>query len=424
MNYFSGKRQFFLENGDLFANFGYASIRPFFSRRIGLEAPIIAGARFSGKLNKDWRIGAMNMQTGKSEENGLPAQNFTVFSLQRRLFARSNIGIIAVNKQSPSNFSDTLPGKPITNFNRNLGLEYNLASSNNKWTGKFMVVKSFSPSVTNSDWVHAANLQYASKRLIVGWQHEYVGHNYSAEVGYVPRKGYIKMNPYGSYLFFPKKGSILSHSIGFNSTYYFNEQWKNIDYYNLLPYTITFRNAATFTALVQSDYVHLTAPFDPTNSGKDTLARGTEHYANTAGFDYFSTPKKKFTFSLNTRIGGYYANSKKYSVGGDISYRFQPYAVLSLALTYNDLRMPAPWNRTQLWIVSPRVDITFTNNFFLTTFIQFNNQAKNININTRLQWRYRPASDIFIVYTDNYYPNPFAVRNRALVLKITYWWNS
>lgn len=421
--FFPERRQFFLENADLFANFGYANIRPFFSRRIGLEAPIIAGARFSGKLNKDWRIGAMNMQTGKSAQYGLPAQNFTVLSLQRRLFARSNIGIIAINKQSPENFSDTLPGKPISKYNRNLGLEYNLASSNNKWTGKFMLIKSFTPNVTSNDWVHAASLLYSSKRLSVGWQHEYVGRNYSAEVGYVPRKGYIKLNPTAGYLFFPKRGKILSHGISFNSTYYFNEQWKNIDYRTIIPYTLTFRNGATFSGIVQSDYVYLTAPFDPTNSGKDTLARGTEHHAKTTGFDYNSTPKKKFTFSVNTRVGGYYADGHRFSMAGEINYRFQPYAVLSLAVSYFDLRMPAPWNRTELWLVSPRVDITFTNNFFFTTFFQFNNQAKNININTRLQWRYRPASDIFLVFTDNYYPDPFGVKNRAVVLKLTYWWN-
>jgi hypothetical protein len=122
-------------------------------------------------------------------------------------------------------------------------------------------------------------------------------------------------------------------------------------------------------------------------------------------------------------VGGYYANGHRLSLGGEINYRFQPYAVLSLAVTYTDLRLPDPWNTTQLWIVSPRVDITFTNNFYFTTFFQFNNQAKNININTRLQWRYRPASDIFLVFTDNYYPDPFGVKNRAIVLKLTYWWN-
>ncbi|MBD0351873.1 MAG: hydrolase, partial [Flavisolibacter sp.] len=69
------------------------------------------------------------------------------------------------------------------------------------------------------------------------------------------------------------------------------------------------------------------------------------------------------------------------------------------------------------------VDITFTNKLYLTTFLQYNNQLRNINLNTRFQWRYKPASDLFLVYTDNYLPSPFSVRNRALVLKLTYWWN-
>ena len=65
-------------------------------------------------------------------------------------------------------------------------------------------------------------------------------------------------------------------------------------------------------------------------------------------------------------------------------------------------------------------DFTNTDN---TNPAMNNDQQKNINVNTRFQWRYRPASDLFIVYTDNYYTSPLYVRNRALVLKFTYWWN-
>ncbi|HLO80037.1 MAG TPA: DUF5916 domain-containing protein, partial [Chitinophagaceae bacterium] len=268
--FFPERRQFFLENGDLFANFGYQNLRPFFSRRIGLEAPIIAGARLSGKLNKDWRIGVMNMQTEKNLEKGLPGQNFTVLALQRKVFRRSNFGIMAINKQSPVDFSDTLPGKPINRYNRNLGLEYNLASTNNKILGKLLLLKSFTPGITKKDFAQAGNIQYASKRLSLSWQHEYVGSNYVAEVGYVPRKGYFKANPSGGYLFFPKKGKILSHGVRLSSTYFFGENGKNLDNESYIPYTITWRNNTTFTTWIATDYVYLTAPFDPTNSGKDT----------------------------------------------------------------------------------------------------------------------------------------------------------
>jgi hypothetical protein len=68
-------------------------------------------------------------------------------------------------------------------------------------------------------------------------------------------------------------------------------------------------------------------------------------------------------------------------------------------------------------------DITMTNKLFFTAFAQYNEQLDNINLNTRLQWRYRPASDLFIVYTDNYLAETFGVKNRSLVIKFTYWWN-
>ncbi|MEK7199755.1 MAG: DUF5916 domain-containing protein, partial [Bacteroidota bacterium] len=89
--FFPEKRQFFLENNDLFGNFGNTNIRPFFSRRIGLGVPIRYGARLSGKLDKNWRLGAMHIQTEQVTETGLPAQNFGVLSLQRKIFKRSSI---------------------------------------------------------------------------------------------------------------------------------------------------------------------------------------------------------------------------------------------------------------------------------------------------------------------------------------------
>ena len=76
------------------ANFGLCNIRPFFSRRIGLGVPINFGARLSGNIDKNWRIGVMDMQTKKVNETGLPAQNFAVIALQRKVFARSNIRLL------------------------------------------------------------------------------------------------------------------------------------------------------------------------------------------------------------------------------------------------------------------------------------------------------------------------------------------
>ncbi|HYI76042.1 MAG TPA: DUF5916 domain-containing protein, partial [Chryseolinea sp.] len=381
--FFPERRQFFLENGDLFANFGYTNIRPFFSRRIGLGTPIEYGVRLSGKLDKNWRIGVMNMQTGKVGEFDLPRQNFAVFALQRRVFSRSNVGIIFIDKESMNYTPSDDPSVPVySKFNRNLGLEYNLASSNNLWTGKTLFLKSFSPEKRDKEFTHAANLQYASRRLTVSWQHEYVGENYTAEVGYVPRKNFIKFNPQLAYLFFPKGKTVLSHGPKVNSTYYFNDTFDQTDNESFLTYTVTFRKQSVLSAWVAHNFVELLQPFDPTNSGLDSLAVGTKHKWNSFGTDFTSKPQSVFTYTFSTRYGGYYADGTRLNLSGEVGYRFQPYVSFALSFNYNDIRLPSPWNNKTFWLIGPRIDVTMTNKLFFTAFAQYNEQLDNVNLNT------------------------------------------
>ena len=290
--FYPEKRQFFLENGDQFNNFGYADIRPFFSRRIGLGVPIEFGGRLSGKLDKNWRLGAMDMQTGTVDSIGLPEQNFAVFALQRKVFARSNIGFLLVNKVSIDYdpMKDTIHPK-YTTHNRTFGLEYNLASSNNFWTGKQMVMKSFTPGLTGNDWVVAGNLQYSSKKWLINGAYQYVGNNYRAEAGYVPRTGYIRFYPQVSYYFFPKAGSVLSHGPQWFSNFYYNEKFQQTDNQNILDWLFTFRNNATLTLLAIHDYVKLQAPFDPTNTGIAYLDSGTVITGIPEGWIFFPNTK-------------------------------------------------------------------------------------------------------------------------------------
>jgi hypothetical protein len=422
--FFPERRQFFLENGDLFTNFGYQSLRPFFSRRIGLGTPIHFGARLSGKLNKNWRLGVMDMQTGSVDETSLPSQNFAVVALQRRVFSRSNIGAIFINKESINYQPTTDITKPsYSRYNRNMGLEYNLASSNNLWTGKALVLKSFSPGRSGEDMVYAGNILYASKRWNIGAQYEYVGKNYNPEVGFVPRRDYMKLTGQIGYLFFPKGTKVLSHGPSFNSRNYFNTSAQATDNENYLVYSVTFRNRSVFAGWVAHDYVQLLQPFDPTNSGKDTLARNTRHSWNAWGTEFVSKPQSVLTYAFSTRYGGYYANGTRLNLSGEVGYRFQPYVSIAVSSSYNQINLPEVWGRTNFWLIGPRLDVTMTNTLFFTAFMQYNEQIKNVNVNTRLQWRYKPASDLFIVYTDNYLPAPFSVKNRALVIKLTYWWN-
>lgn len=422
--FFPERRQFFLENADLFANFGFRRIRPFFSRRIGLGVPIRFGTRLSGKLNKNWRVGLMNIQTGPDKGVALPAQNFAVASVQRQVFARSNIGLIAVDKRSLNYTAPTDPSLPFySKYNHNLGAEYNIASANNLWTGKVLYLRSFSPDNPANAFTQAAELEYESRRWNISWQHEYVGSGYRAEVGFVPRTGYLMFNPSVAYRFFPENSQVVSHGPRFSTEHFFNEQLQQTDYESFISYDAEFQDRSEATVWVARNFIELLDPFDPTNALGDTLATGSRHYWNAFGTQYESTPNKLFTYSFSTRYGGYFADGTRLNIRTEVGYRFQPYVSLGISSSYNHIVLPEPWEETTFWLLGPRVNVTMSNTLFFTAFMQYNEQIDNINLNTRLQWRYQPASDLFIVYTDNYFPQPFAVRNRALVVKLTYWWN-
>jgi len=430
--FFPERRQFFLENADLFANLGFANVRPFFSRRIGLNTNIDFGARLSGRIDKNWRIGVMDMKTAENRNDNTLAQNFAVVAIQRKLFKKSSIELFYIDK-SGLNYEAPIAANPNCNcvyqapgapYNKNLGFEYLIAPSNNLWSGKTIFIKSFSSNKpSDKDFLNAGNLQYSDRKWIVSWQHEIVGNNFNAEVGYVPRNNYIKIAPSITRLFFPKSGSILSHGPQLMGTYYYDMDFARTDNTKQFTYLVTFRDKSTMAGVLQNDYVELLAPFDPTRIGKQPLAAHTKHSWTSIGLDWISAPQHQTTFALSARTGGYYANGQLLSITGNIGYRIQPFINFDFAVTYNKINLPQPWGNNQFLLLGPKVDITMTHKIFFTAFYQYNEQTKNINFNTRFQWRYKPVSDLFIVYTDNYYIGPVFVKNRAVVLKLTYWWN-
>ena len=96
---------------------------------------------------------------------------------------------------------------------------------------------------------------------------------------------------------------------------------------------------------------------------------------------------------------------------------------MSLEVNYDRISLPEPFPSADLVLISPRIDLTFSKSVFWSTLIQYSNQRDNLGINSRLQWRFAPLSDLFIVYNDNYFVNSFQPRNRSINLRLTYWLN-
>jgi len=434
--FFPEQRQFFIENSDLFDRFGFRQIRPFFSRRIGLNngeiMPILGGLRLSGKPSKNWRIGIMDIHTADKTVNNARvfAQNYFVAAAQYNVFKRSNIAAIFVNRQQ----IDT-SGYSVNNYNRVAGLDYNLSSANNKWNGKFFFHHSLSNKNNHNAFTHASWLNFHSKNWNIDWNHEYVDKNYNAETGFTPRifqtdaNGnvnrftYWRLEPYVSYLMYPKKFGIVKMGPSIYLDHYRNQKLENTDWFLKTGYDVYFKSSAFFSVFNNSIYTKLLFPTDVSFTGLSERTPAGDYYYQNVGAQLTSDQRKVLVATLAGNYGSYYSGHK-FSMAANLSYRVQPYVIFSINYTRDEIFLPYLNRSVELNLISPRVEVSFSRSLFLTTFWQYNSQAKNINFNGRLQWRFKPMSDLFIVYSDNYDNNDYSIKNRAIVVKFVYWLNT
>ncbi len=440
---FPERRQFFLENADLFSTFGANRLNPFFSRRIGIsfdstagqniQNQITYGVRLSGKINERLRIGLLNMQTAEQVENNLPSFNYTVAVAEQRIQQTSTIRAIAVNKQATN--ADNFTGA-FNEYNRTLGLEYRLNSRDNRWTMRSSYQRTFTPNLTDYRDAHITQVIYNRRKYRLEWLHFFTGANYNPEVGFAPRKDILLLSPEGSINFFPKNAKIGQHTVGFDASIFLklgNDNNTIISDYGLQEYNIEtfwnirFANSSNFRLTTTYTDLTLLNDFDPTRLQADSifLAAGVNYRFADLNLNFSSDQRKAFSYSIAPFLGNFY-NGFRTGISGTFSLRYQPYGFFSLAYEYNYIKLQEPFEPVNLFLIGPRVDYTFSKKLFLTAFFQYNSQLDNVNINARLQWRFKPVSDLYLVFTNNYHTpnlNSWMNRNYALVLKISYWLN-
>lgn len=431
--YLPEKRQFFIDNGDLFGSYGSGlDALPFFSRRIGLaknkagnliENRILGGVRFSGKIGNDWRLGYLDVQTDEDIANGIASNNNMMLSVQKKVFSRSNIGFFMLNRQSLKDY-DFLNSN--NKYNRVVGIDYNLASADNTWTGKFYLHKSLQPGDSKGNFSSEATFTYNSRHISYTNDWVYVDKDFRSDLGFIPRKGFLKSGNGLQIQFYPKKGIINTYSFQPLTLFYWNPNldFKKTDHEYRFYWNAVFKDQSTLQLLYNNHYIYLMSNFDPTQtSGGKPLPENTGYTFNQFTTTYQSNMAKIVSFNAVSTVGQFY-NGHEVSVGGQLSLRMQPWVMMSFALNYDGIRLPDPHPDADLWLVSPKIDVTFSKSLFWSTLVQYSNQRDNLGINSRLQWRFAPLSDLYLVYNDSYITtDQFAPRFRSINLKITYWLN-
>ena len=133
-------------------------------------------------------------------------------------------------------------------------------------------------------------------------------------------------------------------------------------------------------------------------------------------------------FTNFTPSFGSFFNGNISSIKLNLKSRIQPKFTGSIQVNYDKINLAETFSDANILLISPRIDLTFSKNIYWATLVQYSNQRENLSLNTRLQWRFAPLSDLYLVYSDNYYTenrdDSFIIpriKNRSLNLKLTYW---
>ncbi|WP_051947229.1 DUF5916 domain-containing protein [Muricauda sp. MAR_2010_75] len=428
--FFPERRGFFLENSDLFTSFGKEDITPFFSRRIGLAngqpTPIQYGARISGNLSNKLRVGVMDVQTGKTDNAN--AQNYFVSSFSQRFGKRSTLDALLVNRQRTTQNSDSTQAA----YNRVLALEYNFLDETGKWSANLGMHKSFNPGEFEEEYYYTATVRFNNKNILTRLSGDRVGENYITDVGFVPRLnnfdaenevfvklGYYQLSHLFVYNFLPghKTSKYNLHGPRVSTRAFLNMDGSLNSSIAGFYYFFDFKNQNALELSYVNEKNDL--PFDSFIVGNIPFSKGYYSY-DRVGFWGRLDPRKQFSGSLGAEYGSFYSGNRLY-IEAETNIRFQPWGNFILRYNFNDVRLPSNLDSAQLHLFGLTSEISFSNTMFWTTFLQYNTQQDNININSRFQWRFLPMSDLFVVYTENYFPESLAIKNRGIVLKFTYW---
>lgn len=427
------KRLFFLENSDLYSGLGSTNIRPYFSRRIGLtengqSVPMIGGARLNGYLDPKTRIEVMDMQSGLQQSSFY--QNYYTTVIERKILQRSDIRGYFTNVAS---FGDSaFKNQGIDRYNRVGGIEFDFVSKNGGYNFGGKLSASFNPEHYHDNLFGNIYMDYFSPNFIASTQLNSVGTNYIASLGFTPRlynfdastnksirQGYYENTSHLEYDQYPRNKQIVNmYVMEANPSIFLNKDGSLNEADLGLKYTILFANRRTFyIGWVQKRII---LPFETSIfSGLDNFNPGPYDFGYLQ-MDYESNFLKPFSWSINIEDGKYF-NGNRFSLNAGIKQRIQPWGIIGINFNYNHIE--AENKNIDPFILSPTVEIDFTNNIFWTTFTQYNTNTKNFNINSRFQWRFKPASDIFLVYSSNYETPALMNENYSLSLKLNYWFN-
>lgn len=421
--FFPEKREFFLERAGLFAFGDAGQTQLFFSRRIGLQNPILGGARLTGQAGR-FSLGLLNLQTG--EEGGRPGANNAVARVRADLGARGSVGGLLTNLQG-----DGLESRAA---GADLQLRFLGSSSFDAWAARID-----DPAVEEAAAADgrdrrgpgggmgagAASLQLRNATWGASVGYTNIGRDFLPALGFVRRPDQVRWN--GEASFSPRfEASRWARQF---TTTLSGEEIEGQDGVlqsgrQSLNNQLRFESGEQVGASATRRFERLAAPFA---IRPGVLIPVGDYTFSTLSFDVRSNGSRRLSGGGGLSVGRFY-HGERVEMSGSVAVLVSPRLNFTTRVVRNEVSLPVEAGDFVTNLVELTVKAAASRKLFADALVQYDDVSRRIQTNLRVNWIHTPGSNLFVVLDTGVntgdLPEPGVTRweRRTGVVKLTYLW--
>ncbi|MCE9602150.1 MAG: carbohydrate binding family 9 domain-containing protein [Gemmatimonadetes bacterium] len=414
--FFPERREFFIENAGSFT-FGDveernyrmgAALRDFTlfnSRQIGLTGdgrpiPIIGGGRLTGRAGP-WELGLLEMQTQRSTSGA--AENFGVLRARRNLWGNSDVGALVQRRGA-------IDGSGSENVS--YGVDANLRPVGNLIINAYAAASEAAGRLSDG---HAERVSVAYRDAFFNTSAmvKQVSDAFDPGLGFVRRRGMQQaFATFGVHTRPTWRG--IQEVAPYVSFDHIADERGQLDTRTVeAGVEVQFRPDGKITLELQDQFDRLDAPFSPV-TGR-AIPAGAYGWRE-ATMSWESSRARPVFWKADATTGGFYDGSRK-SYGTTVTWRARYDLMVEANYTRNDVTLAS--GPFQADVGRLRLRYAWSTRLFGSAFVQYNAQSNTMVTNARVNFRYAPLSDIFLVYTDRRNQETGVLGERTLALKVT-----
>lgn len=406
--FFPEQRPFFLNGADVF-NFGLSrQAQLFFSRRVALDgvvSPVLGGVKAYGRRPK-FTYGIMNVQTasvweGQTREK--EPENFSALRFRAQPIRQLAFGVLGVGrKRLDSDRGDAL----------SLGVDLDLQSADGRFRSYNFVATSWNneteetpgpPPASEPNWGTSASSRTEYRSLFIrpaftwiwsdkkfaaplGFYERPNTAQHQAEVNLVPRPDFwglqeVELRPRVTFVTTPEYQSLLTYEGRMDLALHWKSNW----------------HAGYFFKGVQDKVSSDFALF----GDQRVLAGDYEHRTHTL---WMSSPDQYALSAWLSYEGGKRFGGSYHRFDGELNLRAGRHFMAKGAYTHFAGKLPSASKRYSVGSANAQLIAAFNTNLVFDTMLRLDLTPgqRRLSTQARLKWRYRPGSDLFVVYVNQH----------------------